>query len=53
MLAVPEPAQYDEEAYSEALTECLEAIKRFIMHTRRAATDTHSLVHSSQVSHAC
>ena len=33
-LAVPESSQYDEEAYSEALTDCLEAIKRFIMHTR-------------------
>ena len=33
-LAVPNPSQYDEEAYSEALTDCLEAIKRFIMHTR-------------------
>ncbi|CAK0780416.1 hypothetical protein CVIRNUC_005046 [Coccomyxa viridis] len=33
-LAVPDSSQYDEEAYSEALTDCLEAIKRFIMHTR-------------------
>ena len=32
-LAVPESSQYDEEAYSEALTESLEATKRFVMHT--------------------
>ena len=32
-LAVPEPSQYDEEAYTEALAESLEATKRFVMHT--------------------
>ncbi len=32
-LDVPESSQYDEEAYSEALTESLEATKRFVMHT--------------------
>jgi len=32
-LATPNPSQYDDEAYSEALTESLEATKRFVMHT--------------------
>lgn len=32
-LAAPDPSQYDEQAYSEALTESLDATKRFVMHT--------------------
>ena len=32
-LAAPTPLQFDEEAYTEALAECLEATKRFVMHT--------------------
>ena len=32
-LAAPDPSQHDEEAYSEALAESLEATKRFVMHT--------------------
>jgi hypothetical protein len=32
-LAVPDPSQFDEQAYSEALTESLDATKRFVMHT--------------------
>ncbi len=32
-LAVPDPSQYDEQAYSEALTESLDATKCFVMHT--------------------
>lgn len=30
---MPDPSRYDEEAYTEALAESLEATKRFVMHT--------------------